>query len=1363
MASAARGLGRRRGLLLPLLCVLLLGPARAAHIKKAEAAAAAPGEALRYLHSAEMGEALRALAAAAPPGLARLFSIGESVEGRPLWVLRLTAGQEPERPGEEPGGAALPGRPQVKLVGNMHGDEPLARPLLLRLAQELVRGWAGGEERIGRLLNTTDLYLLPSLNPDGFERAREGDCGGGDGAEGGRENSRGRDLNRSFPDQFEAAEPDLEPVPEVRALIAWMRRNKFLLSGNLHGGSVVASYPYDDSPTHKPTGVYSKSADDEVFKYLAKAYASHHPIMRTGKPNCPGEEGETFQDGITNGAQWYDVEGGMQDYNYVWANCFEITLELSCCKYPPTSELQQEWENNRESLLTFIEKVHIGVKGFVRDAVTGDGLENATIVVAGIAHNITAGKFGDYHRLLVPGTYNVTAVVMGYTPVTKENIEVKEGAATEMDFFLQPVVMPLGLNVTQFTATPAPVSTVTPTPVPAEAPSPTSLHQPIQPVDFRHHHFSDMEIFLRRYASEYPNITRLYSVGKSVELRELYVMEISDNPGNHEPGEPEFKYIGNMHGNEVVGRELLLNLIEYLCKNFGTDPEVTDLVQSTRIHIMPSMNPDGYEKSQEGDRGGTVGRNNSNNYDLNRNFPDQFFHVVDPPQPETLAVMTWLKTYPFVLSANLHGGSLVVNYPFDDDEQGVAVYSRSPDDDVFQQLALSYSKENRKMYQGSPCKDMYPTEYFPHGITNGAHWYNVPGGMQDWNYLHTNCFEVTIELGCVKYPKAEDLPKYWEQNRRSLLQFMKQVHRGVRGFVLDATDGRGILNATISVAEIDHPVTTYKDGDFWRLLVQGTYKITASARGYDPVTKTVEVGSKGGVQVNFTLSRTDIKVQEGKTPILNTPDTSDPNEKEFETLIKDLSAENGLEHLLLTSSGDVPPYRYRPYKDLSEFLRALYLNYPLITNLTSLGQSVEFRQIWSLEISNKPNQSEPEEPKIRFVAGIHGNAPVGTELLLALAEFLCMNYKKNPAVTKLIDRTRIVIVPSLNPDGREVAQERGCTSKIGQTNTHGRDLDTDFPSNYSRYSGAREPETKAIIENLILKQDFSLSVALDGGSLLVTYPYDKPEQTVENKETLKHLASLYANNHPLMHLGQPGCPNKSDETIPGGVIQGSEWHSHLGSMKDFSVTFGHCPEITVYTSCCYFPSAGQLPSLWADHRKSLLSMLVEVHKGVHGFVQDKSGKAISKATIVLNDSLRVYTKEGGYFHVLLAPGLHNINAIADGYQQKHVKVLVRHDAPSSVFIVFDTENRIFGLPRELVVTVAGASMSALVLTACIIWCVCSIKSNRHKDGFHRLRQHHDDYEDEIRMMSTSSKKSLLSHEFQDETDTEEETLYSSKH
>ncbi len=60
--------------------------------------------------------------------------------------------------------------------------------------------------------------------------------------------------------------------------------------------------------------------------------------------------------------------------------------------------------------------------------------------------------------------------------------------------------------------------------------------------------------------------------------------------------EPEFKYIGNMHGDEVVGREILLKLAIDMCEKYtAKDEDVVKLIETTRIHILPTMNPDGWQ------------------------------------------------------------------------------------------------------------------------------------------------------------------------------------------------------------------------------------------------------------------------------------------------------------------------------------------------------------------------------------------------------------------------------------------------------------------------------------------------------------------------------------------------------------------------------------------------------------------------------------------------------------------------------------------------------------------------------------------------------------------------------------------------
>ncbi|XP_060050954.1 carboxypeptidase M [Erinaceus europaeus] len=354
-------------------------------------------------------------------------------------------------------------------------------------------------------------------------------------------------------------------------------------------------------------------------------------------------------------------------------------------------------------------------------------------------------------------------------------------------------------------------------------------------LDFRYHHQDAMEAYLKSVAHNYSSVTHLHSIGESVKGRNLWVLVVGRFPREHRVGIPEFKYMANMHGDETVGRELMLHLIDYLVTNDGKDPEITQLINSTRIHILPSMNPDGFEAVKKPDCFYSVGRENSNYYDLNRNFPDAFEYNNVSTQPETKAVMEWLKTETFVLSANLHGGAVVASYPFDNGVPATGTLhhrSLTPDDDVFQYLAHTYASRNPNMKTGNQCKNIMNSR---NGIINGYSWYPLKGGMQDYNYIWAQCFEITLELSCCKYPREEKLLFFWNDNKHSLIEYMKQVHLGVKGQVFDQNKNP-LPHVIVEIQDRKHicPYRTNKFGEYYLLLLPGSYTINVTVPGHDP-------------------------------------------------------------------------------------------------------------------------------------------------------------------------------------------------------------------------------------------------------------------------------------------------------------------------------------------------------------------------------------------------------------------------------------------------------------------------------------------------------------------------------------------------
>jgi len=368
-----------------------------------------------------------------------------------------------------------------------------------------------------------------------------------------------------------------------------------------------------------------------------------------------------------------------------------------------------------------------------------------------------------------------------------------------------------------------------------------------------------IELKLKALRRAYPDKITIRSLGKTPGGHEMWSCVITNNVTQwKQQGKPGVKYVANMHGNEVRGRSLLLKFATFLCEE--DNAEILDLLNRTVIHLVPTMNPDGFKKAEEGSCMANEGRYTNGGVDLNRDFPDHWHSGTKLKfAEETKLIMEYSKEVDASLSINFHDGSLVVNYPWDASSTGSSLragdYSASPDDAQFKHLALTYAKNHPVMQTAdAKCSD---SQRFDKGITNGNQWYPVNNGMQDWNYFYQDCFEVTVELGCCKFPKGGDYfnKETWQQNINSLLEYTKQVNlMGITGTVKDMK-GNPIIGAKISVVGIDKDIEVkHSQGHYWRLLVAGKYNITASKDGYYPLSfKSVRVHDNKQTLRNFIL------------------------------------------------------------------------------------------------------------------------------------------------------------------------------------------------------------------------------------------------------------------------------------------------------------------------------------------------------------------------------------------------------------------------------------------------------------------------------------------------------------------------------
>jgi|GEM_PF-1383252 len=329
------------------------------------------------------------------PGVSEIFTIGTSVEGRPIKAIKIT-----DNPGVEEV------EPEVRIIGAHHGDEKISYMVVFYFLQELADNYNNPPSNDWtRLVNGTELWVVPMMNPDGVQYNQ-------------RYNAHSVDLNRNYSymwvsDPYGHHGPYAFSEPETCAIRDLSLDNTFVISHSHHSGAEYINYIWNYVTMGPPD--YVTPPNHDFILELSEIY----------QDDCGYA--------ITNGGDWYTTNGDCNDWSMGERGDLDDTIEISYSKTPPTGQIVYYCQLNDDAQLqTLLMPLDYGFQGVVTDGETGAPLDAEVF-----CNNFDIEWFaftdpvcGDYYWPVMPGTYSITVSVDGYEDKTVDGIVVNAGTPT---------------------------------------------------------------------------------------------------------------------------------------------------------------------------------------------------------------------------------------------------------------------------------------------------------------------------------------------------------------------------------------------------------------------------------------------------------------------------------------------------------------------------------------------------------------------------------------------------------------------------------------------------------------------------------------------------------------------------------------------------------------------------------------------------------------------------------------------------------------------------------------------------------------------------------------------------------------------